>query len=106
VAGAEWFAKSMATRNGGEFTVADVCSMESLADAQVATYATAIRENGDEDGSPIGTLAIFFDWEPQARAVVEGVRLSADEKSTTRCLLTDASGRIIAAAIRYAVMAR
>jgi hypothetical protein len=97
VAGAEWFAKSMATRNGGEFTVADVCSMESLADAQVATYATAIRENGDEDGSPIGTLAIFFDWEPQARAVVEGVRLSADEKSTTRCLLTDASGRIIAA---------
>lgn len=96
MASAEWFSNAMATRDDGEFTVADICTMDSLGQAQVATYATAIRENGDETGAPIGALAIFFDWEPQARAVVEGVRLSEEERAVSRCLLTDANGLVIA----------
>ena len=42
-------------------------------------------------------LAIHFDWEPQARAIVNGVRLTEDEKARTRVLLVDAQRRVIAA---------
>ena len=73
--------------------------------AQVATYATAIREGGEPDGKPIGVLGIFFDWEPQAKAVVSGIRLAGDEAERTRCLLVDAQGRVIAASDGRGIMA-
>jgi len=41
-------------------------------------------------------LAIHFDWEPQARAIVTGVRLSEGEKRRSRVLLVDANHRVIA----------
>lgn len=91
-----WFRQAMATRHGGEFTVGDVARNARLDNRVVATYATAIRSNGDTDGAPIGVLGIFFDWEPQAAAVVEGVRLEEGERERTRCLLLDARHRVIA----------
>jgi hypothetical protein len=63
----------------------------------VATYATAIREGGRADGRPLGVLGIFFDWRPQAEAVVRGVRLQDEERASTRCLLLDQNHRVIAA---------
>ena len=47
------------------------------------------------NGNPIGVLAIHFDWEPQARAIVQGVRVSAADKA--RVLLVDSNFRVIAA---------
>jgi hypothetical protein len=91
-----WFGEAMATKDGGAFVVADVAAHEALEHAQAATYATAIRAGGETDGAPLGVLAIFFDWEPQARAVVEGVRLDPEEKRHTRCLLVDSTGRVLA----------
>ncbi len=44
----------------------------------------------------IGVLGIFFDWDKQSRAVVEGVRLSDEEKAGTRCMLIDSQNRVIA----------
>lgn len=92
-----WFREAMATHDGGDFVVADVACHDGLAGAQAATYATAIRAGGEADGAPLGVLAIFFDWEPQARTVVEGVRLDPEEGRHTRCLLVDADGRVLAA---------
>ena len=92
-----WFKEALATRDGGEFVVDDVRAHDALEGGQAATYATAIRAGGETDGEPIGVLAIFFDWEPQAEAVVQGVRLSDEERARTRCLLVDATGRVIAA---------
>ncbi|WP_188260745.1 methyl-accepting chemotaxis protein [Azospirillum tabaci] len=91
-----WFRQALATRNGGEFTVGDVARNGRLEDRVVATYATAIRRGGETDGDPIGVLGIFFDWEPQAAAVVQGVRLEEEERSRSRCLLLDARHRVIA----------
>ena len=62
----------------------------------MATYATAIREHGLQDGRPIGVLAVFFDWAPQASSVVKSVRLSEEEWSRTRCMLVDARFRVLA----------
>lgn len=97
VAQGDIFRKALATRDGGDFVVGDIRTYDALAGEQAAVYATAIRANGDTDGAPIGVLAIFFDWRPQAEAVVRGVRLSAGEKDRTRCLLLDSAGRVIAA---------
>lgn len=99
-----WFRQALATRSGTEFVVGDVARNRTLDDHVVATYATAIRAGGRGDGEPIGVLGIFFDWEPQACSVVDGVRLEEVEKSHSRCLLLDARHRVIAASDRRGIL--
>jgi hypothetical protein len=97
VSRSSWFRNALSTADGGEFAVDDITPNAALGNAPVATYATAIRRSGAVDGVPIGALGIFFDWGPQAQAIVEGVRLSGEEWQRTRCLLLDANGTVIAA---------
>lgn len=91
-----WFRQAISTRDGGEFGVADVTTVPQLDNSLVASYSTAVRANGDNDGEVIGALGIFFDWQPQAQAVVDGVRLTEDERQRSRCMLVDSNYRIIA----------
>jgi len=97
VRGVDWFQRAMATRSGDDYVAHDITVSRFLDNASVATYATAIRAGGRADGAPQGVLAIFFNWAPQAQAVVGGVRLSAEDWQRTRCLLVDAQHRVIAA---------
>jgi hypothetical protein len=96
VSDTDWFRKAVRTMTGEDFTVADIETNRELGGAAVATYATAIREGARNDGHPIGVLGIFFDWQPQASAVVTGVSLSEEERRTTRVMLLDARHRVIA----------
>jgi hypothetical protein len=100
----QWFRDAIRTRDGGEFAVADIAVEPKLHGAQIATYATAVREGGRADGPVIGTLGIFFDWQPQAQNVVDNVRLSGEERKVTRCLLLDHAGRVIAASDHVGVL--
>lgn len=93
----DWFSNAMQTRDGDDYVVDDVASASALGGAPVATYATAIRLGAQPDGRPIGALGIFFDWAPQAAAVVGGVGLSDEEKQHARVLLLDGKNRVIAA---------
>ncbi|EWY42574.1 chemotaxis sensory transducer [Skermanella stibiiresistens SB22] len=99
VASQAWFKDALATRDGTEFTVADIARSDQLGGSAVAIYAAAVREGGEENGRPLGVLGIFFDWEAQARSVVNGIRLTADEQreGRTKCLILNAQHRIIAA---------
>lgn len=97
VAREAWFRDAMATRDGDQYVVADVAAARALSGAPTATYATAIRKGAQVDGQAIGVLGIFFDWAPQAAAVVEGVGLSDEEKRQARVLLLDGARRVIAA---------
>jgi hypothetical protein len=97
VANRSWFTRAKGLLSGDDFAVADITTEALLGDAQVATYATGVREGGTADGRLLGILGVHFDWQPQARAIVEGVRLSDDERARTRVLLVDASGLVIAA---------
>ena len=96
VSGEAWFEKAMATRNGGDFAVDDISRAPKLGDAPVATYSTAVRTGGETRGEAIGALGIFFDWGPQAQGIVEGVRMTDEEKERTRVMLLDAGGTVIA----------
>ncbi|WP_052286043.1 methyl-accepting chemotaxis protein [Azorhizobium caulinodans] len=98
-----WFREAMDSVSGDDYAVADVNPCPALRGAPVATYAAAVREGGALRGKPIGVLGIHFDWEPQARAVVEGVRLSPDEAERSRVLLVDARGRVIASSDRRGI---
>ncbi len=93
----DWFSRAMQTGSGDDYVVADVGKSPALNDAQVAVYATAIRAGGAPKGKALGVLGIAFDWAPQAAGIVNGIRLSAAERATTRVMLLDASHRILAA---------
>jgi hypothetical protein len=97
VSNATWFRSAMATRTGDDYVAVDIDSEAGLRGAQVAVYSTAVRAGGQSGGKALGALGIFFDWQPQADAVVKGVRLSEEEQGRTRCLLVDARHRVIAA---------
>lgn len=109
VAGESWFRDAMATRDGGEFAVADVAPHEGLNNQPVAVYSTAIRADGAENGRPLGVLGIFFDWAPQAGTVVKSVRLTEEERqeNRTKCLIVDSNFRVMAASDeRYLLIGR
>jgi Methyl-accepting chemotaxis protein (MCP) signalling domain len=97
VAGQPWFQKAVKLGSGDEYVAGDPRREELMGDAQVTTYCATVRENGRTDGRTLGVLAIHFDWEPQARAIVQGVRVSAADRATTRVLLIDSNHRVIAA---------
>jgi hypothetical protein len=96
IAGTTWFDAAMRTADGDAFVSGDVEAVPLLGNAATATYATAIRRDGETNGAPIGVLACFFDWSTQARTIVEGVRLSQDERARTRALIVDSNQRVIA----------
>jgi hypothetical protein len=97
VAREPWFASAMKTASGNDYAVGSIAKNRHLRERYVATYAAAIREAGEAQGPVLGVLAVFFDWDTQADAVLRGIRLSASERSHSRCLLLDAGRRVIAA---------
>ena len=97
VAQEPWFRQAAALASGDEYVAADIRAESRLGGAQVATYCASVRRDGEASGAPLGVLAIHFDWEPQARAIVEGVRVAPEDRARTRVLLVDAGQRVIAA---------
>jgi hypothetical protein len=98
VAAEPWFLEARETRTGEDYAVADVRAEPLLGEARTATYATAIRRDGRADGEAIGVLGVHFDWDPLAQGVLQGLRLTPEERDRTRCMLLDADRRVIAAA--------
>ena len=95
VASSGWFAEAAKLRSGDDYVAANVDRQPLLGNAQVSTYCASIRAGGRANGKPIGVLAIHFDWERQARAIVRGVRVGS--KDNARVLLVDGNFRVIAA---------
>jgi hypothetical protein len=95
VAHTKWFREAKTLRSGDDYVAGDVENQPLLGNAQVATYCASVRAGGQANGAPIGVLAIHFDWEAQARAIVQGVRVGDNDKA--RVLLVDSSLRVIAA---------
>ncbi len=92
-----WFREAAGLPHGDAYVAADVARQPLLGGAQVATYCASIRAGGSAKGRPLGVLAIHFDWEAQAKAIVEGVRVSPEDRARTRVLLVDAKARVLAA---------
>ncbi len=104
VSNAAWFQDAMATRDGDEYSVADIATSVELDGQPTATYAAAIREGGESRGAVLGVLGIHFEWDPQAQTIVEGVRFEKAEADRSRAMLLDADFRIIAASDRQGIL--
>jgi hypothetical protein len=104
VAAARWFQDGMRTATGDDFVACDIERSALLGDAPVATYATAIRAGGQAKGEPLGVLGVHFDWRPQAQAVVDGVRLTTEERERSRVMLLDQKGRVLASSDNQGVL--
>jgi len=98
----KWFREARSLRSGDDYVAGDVENQPLLGNAQVATFCASVRAGGQANGAPVGVLAIHFDWEPQARAIVQGVRIGEHDRA--RVLLVDSNFRVIAASDRQGIL--
>ncbi|THJ24819.1 MAG: hypothetical protein CAF45_004585 [Nitrospira sp. CG24E] len=64
----------------------------------MAVYAATVRKDGKKDGKIVGVLGVMFNWEDQAKTIVQTEpSLSEDEWKRSRVILLDQNMRIIAA---------
>ncbi|MEK7352467.1 MAG: methyl-accepting chemotaxis protein [Nitrospirota bacterium] len=93
-----WFQKAMATRSGDQYVVDDIYHDSLHGDKLVAVYAATVRKEGRKDGKIIGVLGVMFDWEGQAKTIVQTEpSLSENEWKRSRVILLDQKMRVIAA---------
>lgn len=93
-----WFKRALETKAGDQYVVDEIKSFESHGGRGAAVYGATIREGGDIHGKILGVLGVYFDWDPQGKAIVRNEPpFSADEWLKTRVLLLDENSKIIAA---------
>ncbi len=93
-----WFCKAIDSASGDEYFTSEIYRDPLHADRNVAVYAAAVRSGGQREGTPVGVLAVYFDWEEQARVIVrDEPTLDREEWSRSRVLLLDQNHRVIAA---------
>lgn len=93
----DWFRKAMATRAGDQYAVGEVMESTHHEKREVLVYSTAVRANGRNDGSAVGALGVYFDWQAQGRSIVETeAALPPKIAERTEVMLLDSCGRIIA----------
>ncbi|KQN70050.1 methyl-accepting chemotaxis protein [Devosia sp. Leaf64] len=92
-----WFREAMKTRAGDEYAVGEVMESPHHDRREVLVYSTAVRSNGRNDGSAVGALGVYFDWQAQGRSIVETeAALPPQVAERTEVMLLDAKGRVIA----------
>ncbi len=91
-----WFVDAITTLSGSEYSFAPAHRSAIAGDEAVLTYAAAVREGGQADGKAIGVIASFFKWESFAQAIVKNTPLAADERESTRVVIADDDGNLLA----------
>lgn len=94
----KWVQKALATKSGDQYIVDDIFRDALHERRMVAVYATAVRTGGKVDGKVLGGLGVYFDWDDQARIIVQKEpSLTPLEWKRSRVILIDQHKRIIAA---------
>lgn len=92
-----WFLAASQCRSGDDYIVDQVKSSPLHDDRDVLVYATAIRQDGRNDGPAVGTLGVYFDWQDQGRSIVETeANLAPQVAQRTKVMLLDGDMRVIA----------
>ena len=70
VADQYWLRQGMQMSKTVHYAVQDVCDSELENENTSLIYCSAILENGQRSGKPVGVLGILFDWENQAQPIL------------------------------------
>jgi len=93
----KWVQRALSTQSGDQYIADDIYRDPLHENRMVAVYATGVREGGQINGKVVGALGVYFDWEEQARVIVQNEpNLSQEEWERTRVILIDQSSRVIA----------
>lgn len=94
----DWFVKALNTKNGTEYFAQDICKSR-VEDQLSLVYSTAVRENSDENGSVTGAMGVFFDFQGEAKIILEEY-MPLDENGSILdgcySMFTNSKGKIIA----------
>ena len=93
-----WFVQALATKNGTEYFSQDIYQSK-VEDQLSLVYSTAVRENSDENGNVTGAMGVFFDFQGEAKIILEEyMPLDEDGEILDGCysMFTNNKGRIIA----------
>lgn len=100
-----WVQQAFATSSGDQYIVDDIYRDHLHDNKMAAVYATAVRRGGKVDGKTVGVLGVYFDWDEQARIIVETEpSLSDEEWRYSRVMLLDHNLRIIAASDKQGLL--
>ena len=92
-----WFQNAIQSKDGSEYFADEIFVDPCHQNRSVAVYSAAIRKGGKMHGETLGVLGVFFDWQEQARVIVQDEpSLSELEWASSRVLLLDQNLRIIA----------
>ncbi|MDP3936040.1 MAG: methyl-accepting chemotaxis protein [Alphaproteobacteria bacterium] len=92
-----WFKNALHTNSGDDYVVDPIFKDPYHNNKMVAVYATAIRRDGEIKGSVLGALGVYFDWDEQAKVIVEDEpNLTEAEWKHSKVMLLDKKGTIIA----------
>ncbi len=104
VADRPWFQQALRHASSDQYHAAPVSAEGLLGNAPTCAFSAAIRANNQPRGKVSGVIGIFFDWASQARSVIDGVRLSEEERPRTRLMIVDAQHCLIASSDPHAVL--
>ena len=93
-----WFVKALGTKNGTEYFAQDLYKSQ-VEDQLSLVYSTAVRENSDENGKVTGAMGVFFDFQGEAKIILEEyMPLDEDGNILDGCysMFTNSKGKIIA----------
>ncbi|XZE22550.1 methyl-accepting chemotaxis protein [Pirellulaceae bacterium SH449] len=88
-----WLTSALKLASGDHFVCQPPHDSELVPGEKVAIYATAVRERGLSNGRPIGVLAVVFNWQSLANAILNS---SVFDQETWR-MFVDGSGNVLAA---------
>lgn len=76
-----WFKRAIKTQDGGDYIAQDVTG-SALEDQESLIYATAIRDQGEDNGQAIGVLGVMFDFQGECSIILSDY-LPKDEDGQT-----------------------
>jgi hypothetical protein len=91
-----WFREGRSTESGAAFGFEGVHALALVGGERVLVYSTAVRDDGQELGRPLGVLGVVFRWDALAQTIVDQASLPPDEVRRTSVLILQSDGRVLA----------
>jgi C4-dicarboxylate-specific signal transduction histidine kinase len=83
-----WFQEGVRTSQSSQYAVQDVMNSPLEKDKERSlVYAGGVRKNGARTGEAIGALGVLFDWDTEAKTILE------------TCLPKDSKGEVISGSV-------